>query len=259
MKTIEMDFSKRCWEEEGKVHNRWHPDIPPALEVDPGEEVYLQTRDALDGQITPQSTLEDIPNIDGGVVHPMTGPVYVKDAKPGDLLEIDIIDIVPGPFGFTGILPHFGFLSDLFTDPFLVKWSMDGEHAVSEQLPGVRIPEASFMGTIGVAPSRALLEECREREARAAEAGGVAEPPDKSGAAPTWEPRRLRRTPHYPASGERRQYGHQAVDQGCSPPLPRLRRRRHVLLRRRPLCPGRRRDLWHRRGDGHSHPRPLPH
>ena len=53
MKTIEMDFSKRCWEEDGKVHNRWHPDIPPALEVDPGEEVYLQTRDALDGQITP--------------------------------------------------------------------------------------------------------------------------------------------------------------------------------------------------------------
>ena len=49
MKTIEMDFSKRCWEEEGKVHNRWHPDIPPALEVDPEEEVYLQTRDALDG------------------------------------------------------------------------------------------------------------------------------------------------------------------------------------------------------------------
>ena len=136
-----------------------------------GGRVYLQTRDALDGQITPASTLEDVPGIDGGVVHPMTGPVYVKGAKPGDLLEIEIIDIVPGTFGFTGILPHFGFLSDLFTDPFLVKWSMDGKHAVSEQLPGVRIPEASFMGTIGVAPSRAAMEEWREREARAAKAG----------------------------------------------------------------------------------------
>ena len=171
MKSIEMDYSKRCWEEQEKVHNRWHPDIPPALEVEPEEEVYLQTRDALDGQITPESTLADVPGIDGGVVHPMTGPVYVKGAKPGDLLEIEIIDIVPGTFGFTGILPHFGFLSDLFTDPFLVKWSMDGKHAVSEQLPGVRIPEASFMGTIGVAPSRAAMEEWREREARAAEAG----------------------------------------------------------------------------------------
>ena len=188
MKRIEMDYSKRCWEEQEKVHNRWHPDIPPALEVEPEEEVYLQTRDALDGQITPESTLADVPGIDGGVVHPMTGPVYVKGAKPGDLLEIEIIDIVPGTFGFTGILPHFGFLSDLFTDPFLVKWSMDGKHAVSEQLPGVRIPEASFMGTIGVAPSRAAMEEWREREARAAEAGGFAEPPDKAGAVPTWEP-----------------------------------------------------------------------
>ena len=188
MKRIEMDYSKRCWEEQEKVHNRWHPDIPPALEVEPEEEVYLQTRDALDGQITPESTLADVPGIDGGVVHPMTGPVYVKGAKPGDLLEIEIIDIVPGTFGFTGILPHFGFLSDLFTDPFLVKWAMDGKHAVSEQLPGVRIPEASFMGTIGVAPSRAAMEEWQEREARAAEAGGVAEPPDKAGAVPTWEP-----------------------------------------------------------------------
>ena len=61
MKRIEMDYSKRCWEEQEKVHNRWHPDIPPALEVEPEEEVYLQTRDALDGQITPESTLEDVP------------------------------------------------------------------------------------------------------------------------------------------------------------------------------------------------------
>ena len=48
MKSIEMDYSKRCWEEQEKVHNRWHPDIPPALEVEPEEEVYLQTRDALE-------------------------------------------------------------------------------------------------------------------------------------------------------------------------------------------------------------------
>ena len=44
MKSIEMDYSKRCWEEQEKVHNRWHPDIPPALEVEPEEEVYLQTQ-----------------------------------------------------------------------------------------------------------------------------------------------------------------------------------------------------------------------
>ena len=52
----------------------------------------------------------------------------------------------------------------------------------------MRIPEASFMGTIGVAPSRALMEACREREERAAEAGGTALPPEKIGAVPSWDP-----------------------------------------------------------------------
>ena len=188
MKSIEMDYSKRCWEEPEKVHNRWHPDIPPAIEVEEGEEVYLQTRDALDGQITPRTTVADVPNLDGGVVHPMTGPVYVKGAQPGDLLEIEIVDMIPGSFGFTGILPQFGFLSDLYPDPFLVKWTMDGKHAVSPDIPGVRIPEASFMGTIGVAPSREKLEEWTRREAMCAEAGGDVSPPDSQGAVPGWEP-----------------------------------------------------------------------
>ena len=99
MKSIELDYSKRCAEEPEKGHNRWHPDIPPALEVEPEEEVYLQTRDALDGQCKPDSTIEFFKTLDRNVVHPLTGPVYVKGAKPGDLLEIDIIDVVPGTFG----------------------------------------------------------------------------------------------------------------------------------------------------------------
>ena len=188
MKSIELDYSKRCAEEPEKGHNRWHPDIPPALEVEPEEEVYLETRDASDGQCTPDSTSESLLGFSRNVVHPLTGPVYVKGAKPGDLLEIDIIDIVPGTFGFTSIKPGFGFIADLYGEPFLAKWSMDGKYAVSEQIPNVRIPEASFMGTIGVAPSRALMEACREREARAAMAGGTALPPEKIGAVPSWDP-----------------------------------------------------------------------
>ena len=188
MKSIELDYSKRCAEEPEKGHNRWHPDIPPALEVEPEEEVYLQTRDALDGQCKPDSTIEFFKTLDRNVVHPLTGPVYVKGAKPGDLLEIDIIDVVPGTFGFTTIIPGFGFLGDLYADPFVFKWSMDGKHAVSEQIPNVRIPEASFMGTIGVAPSRAAMEAWREREERAVEAGGRALPPEKAGAVPSWDP-----------------------------------------------------------------------
>ena len=117
MKSIELDYSKRCGEEPEKGHNRWHPDIPPALEVEPEEEVYMETRDASDGQCTPDSTSESLLGFSRNVVHPLTGPVYVKGAKPGDLLEIDIIDIVPGTFGFTSIKPGFGFIADLYGEP----------------------------------------------------------------------------------------------------------------------------------------------
>ena len=44
MKSIEIDRSKRLKDDPGKGHNRWHPDIPPILEVDPGEDVVLETR-----------------------------------------------------------------------------------------------------------------------------------------------------------------------------------------------------------------------
>ena len=95
MKSIEIDRGKRLREEPWKGHNRWHPDIPPALEVDPGEEVVLETRDASDGQIRPGATLADLESMDTKVGHPLTGPVYVRGAQPGDLLEIEYLDISP--------------------------------------------------------------------------------------------------------------------------------------------------------------------
>ena len=55
MKQITIDRSKRLYEEPHTGHNRWHPDIEPVLEVAPGEEVLLETRDAADGQIKPGS------------------------------------------------------------------------------------------------------------------------------------------------------------------------------------------------------------
>ena len=153
---IRIDRSKRLSEEPRTGHNRWHPDIPPAVRVDPGDTVVLETRDALDGAITPATTVADLHRVDLNLVHPLTGPVFVNGAEPGDLLEVHIVDITPQPFGFTVIVPGFGFLREYFTTPFLVKWSIDGTSAVSPDLPGVRIPAGAFMGVMGVAPSQCL-------------------------------------------------------------------------------------------------------
>ena len=75
--------------------------------------------------------------------------MLVKGARPGDLLEIEFVDILPQPHAFTGIVPGLGFLRDLYTVPYLVHWSIADGWATSTELPGVRIPGAPFMGVIG--------------------------------------------------------------------------------------------------------------
>lgn len=188
MKSIELDYTKRCGGEPTKGHNRWHPDIPPALEAEPGEEVALQTRNAIDGGVTPTSKASDLLNIDLNLVHPLTGPVYVQGAEPGDLLEVNILRIEPAQWGFTTIIPGFGFLRDLYLEPFVVHWNIQGSYAESPDLPGVRIPGAPFMGTIGVAPSHELRQEILLREEELRHRGGAVLGPEPAGAVPATEP-----------------------------------------------------------------------
>lgn len=188
MKSIEIDRSKRLRDEPRKGHNRWHPDIEPVLEIAPGEELVLETRDAADCQIQPGMTVAELAGLDRKVAHPLTGPVYVQGAEPGDLLEVEHLDIAPESYGWTRIIPGLGFLRDLFREPFIVHWNLADGWATSAQLPGVRIPEGSFMGTTGVAPCRAQLEAWTRREADLVARGGIAAPPDAEDAVPAREP-----------------------------------------------------------------------
>jgi len=188
MKSITIDRSKRLKDEPEKGHNRWHPDITPVIEVDPGEEVLLETRDASDNQIKLGLVPADLEGLDSKVAHPLTGPVYIKGAAPGDLLEIEYVDITPQPYGWTRIRPGSGFLRDLFTEAYVAHWNIADGWATSPQIPGVRIPNGSFMGTAGLAPSHQQMEEWRLREAKVVEGGGIAAPPDPEDAIPSVEP-----------------------------------------------------------------------
>jgi formamidase len=182
---IRIDRSKTLLEEPGTGHNRWHPDIPPVVRCEPGDEVVMETRDAFDGQMGPDATLETVgaPNLD--VVHPLTGPVYVEGAQPGDLLEIEILDVEPDTYGYTVQVPGFGFLRDVFPDPFMVRWHLADGWATSDDLPGVRIPGAPFMGTIGLSPGRDALARIIAREQAALDRGGFVLPPSPASAVPT--------------------------------------------------------------------------
>src|SRR5262249_39157783 len=184
MKGIQIDRKRQLADDAKTGHNRWHPEIAPAIEVDEGEEVALETRDALDGYLTPSSTVAALKTWPGGGIHPLTGPVLVKGARPGDLLEVEFVDIVPQRWAFSAIIPGLGYLRDVMTTPFLVHWTLADGWATSPQIPGVRIPGAPFMGVSGVAPSRPEVEAWARREADLAERKGFALPPDRVGAVP---------------------------------------------------------------------------
>jgi formamidase len=182
---VRVDYAKTLADEPETGHNRWHPDIPPIVRCDPGDEVVLQTRDALDGQIGPQATAEIVGAANLNVVHPLTGPVYVNGAEPGDLLDVEILEVEPDRYGFTIQVPGFGFLRDEFPDPYIAKWAIADGWATSDDLPGVRIPGHPFMGTIGLSPDRVLLEQTTAREQAALDRGGFVLPPDPTDAVPS--------------------------------------------------------------------------
>jgi formamidase len=179
------------------MHNRWHPDLEPVARVAPGEELRLECEDGLAGQLTRASTHEDCARLDLGLGHPLAGPVYVEGAEPGDVLEVEFLAYEPADFGVTGVIPGFGFLADLFPDPYLVKWEIGGGFARSDELPGVALPEATFAGVVGVAPSHELMESMRAREEEIARGGGPvadampesAEPPAAASGLRTIPPR----------------------------------------------------------------------
>jgi formamidase len=184
MHAIRIDRKKPLAAEPHCGHNRYHPHIAPVLEVGEGEEVILETRDSLDGQIGPTTNAADLAHIDPKLVHPLTGPVFVKGAEPGDMLEVEFVDIVPQPTAFSVILPGMGFLRDIMTTPFVAHWKLSDGWATCPEIPGVRIPGAPFMGISAVAPSEQKLKEWTEREQRALDAGGFVAPPDEAGAVP---------------------------------------------------------------------------
>lgn len=184
MHAIRIDRSKPLAAEPHFGHNRFCPGLEPLLEVSPGEEVLMETRDAFDGQIGPGTTARDLATLDARLLHPLTGPVFVKGAKPGDVLEVEFLDIVPQPHGYSIIVPGLGFLRDVISGPYVAHWQLKDGWATSAEIPGVRIPGAPFMGISAVAPSAQKLKEWTDREQRSLERGDLVFPPEPAGAVP---------------------------------------------------------------------------
>jgi formamidase len=166
--------------------NRLHPDIPMVASADPGERIVFVGRDAFDLTLDADefSTADGIPREGFGIVHALTGPVFINGAKAGDVLAVTIEAVEPAKVGWTEAGP-FGFAGDQFgTDERFIVWRINEEYAVSDAIPGVRIPNASFPGVVTTLPDDRLLADILAREKQLLDLGGAVMTPDPDEAEP---------------------------------------------------------------------------
>jgi acetamidase/formamidase len=133
-------------------HFGWDNSISPKVIVQPGETVLVETIDSSAGQITKTSELPDLINLDFSKVNPVTGPILVEGAEPGDAVEISFLEFHTKGWGWTANIPGFGLLADQFTDPALHIWNFDASNPTSSTFArGGKVGLKPFVGTIGVA------------------------------------------------------------------------------------------------------------
>jgi len=170
---VEVGGEGRNCNEDPECFNRIHPAIPMPVRAAPGATLVFHARNAGDMALDPDAGPDPRgPDARSGTVHPITGPVHIEGARAGDVLKVRLLDIAPGPFAETSI-SSIGFVSDVVEGPFRVLWRLNRDFAESDDLPGVRIPNASFPGIITTLPGPAEHARIMAREAELAEAGGV--------------------------------------------------------------------------------------
>ncbi|RUV58410.1 acetamidase [Mesorhizobium sp. M5C.F.Ca.IN.020.29.1.1] len=135
-------------------HFGWDNSFVPTERVAPGSTIEFQCLDSSGGQLQADSTVADVALLDFAKVNPVTGPIYVEGAEPGDALKVTIEMFKPSGFGWTGNIPGFGLLADDFPEPALNIWTYDAV-SLEPALFGrqARVPLKPFAGTLGNAPA----------------------------------------------------------------------------------------------------------
>ena len=121
------------------------PAAAPAISIDSGEELMVETWDAFEGLRDPAAL--DAKALKG----PATGPIYVKGAEPGDALKVEFISITPKEGAAHMVMPGRGFLEEEFTAGYPTVMEFDGNQVV---LPsGLRLEMQPSMGLVATTPT----------------------------------------------------------------------------------------------------------
>lgn len=130
-----------------RIHHAWDRSLEPALRIRSGDAVHFDLLMAGDGQVSEGAAFDEA-KFDFDTIYNLSGPVYVEGAQPGDTLEIEVVALEPGEWGWTVFLPELGLLAEDFPDGYLRTWDLrGGQRAVL--VPGVEVRFEPFLGTMG--------------------------------------------------------------------------------------------------------------
>ncbi|MFC5553146.1 acetamidase/formamidase family protein [Methylobacterium iners] len=129
---------------------------PPVLRIRSGDTVVMETMMHSHNQLVPGITIEQVKktrtDYPGRGPHSLTGPIYVEEAEPGDVLRVRINKVVPRAYGMNFNIPGmFGQFPKEFPEGQIKFFYLDLEKMQTEFAPGIVIPLKPFPGTLGVA------------------------------------------------------------------------------------------------------------
>jgi acetamidase/formamidase len=133
------------------THAHWNRALPPRLTIDTGDTVRFECHDASGAQVRPGMNTHEFAQIDRTRIHALTGPVAIRNAQPGDVLQIEILEIAHKGWGWSSVIPGRGFLKERFATPFLFHWQLENE--ITRSLAPATVQLRPFCGVMGVAPA----------------------------------------------------------------------------------------------------------
>lgn len=132
------------------THSRWNRKLAPRLTIADGDTVHLECVDSSGSQVQPGMSVADYLTIDRNRIHALTGPIYVEGAAPGDVLQIEVLEVAHKGWGWSSVVTGLGFLKERFAEPYLFHWQLESE--VTRSLAPAIVPLRPFCGVMGVAP-----------------------------------------------------------------------------------------------------------
>ena len=140
-----------------KIHHDWDGAREPVLAIQSGDVVHYELLMAGHGQVEETSSVDEVV-WDFETIYNLAGPLHVDGALPGQTLEIEVLELTPGPWGWTAFIPGFGLLADDFPEPFLKTYDLRGG-STATVLPASRCRSSRSSGPWACRPT--TRDSCR--------------------------------------------------------------------------------------------------